>query len=372
MNWLALIPWRRSVNQHWTERARACYPARVGASGLLLLLPVTMTMSALLWLPEDAPHWMLLLLFSSTGALLGTLPMDREVFPRIGLRALLRASALAWPMQFFIWFIFLGAAAIMPDEFNYQTLLICTAFVALLVLWQKKGGRWLAYKTGIMAPAPERLANIVRDTAARMNVTYKQLILLRTQSARAYAVPGNGTLMFTERLLEILSDDELAAVAAHELAHLTESPRSFLSRQMVRRAFWPWILIKPVVHTLGIWGYYLLLGISIIVPRLYRRRSLGLEVRADKIAHAHESDPGTYARALAKLYEDNLMPAVSAKQKSTHPSLYDRMLAAGVTPDFPRPKPAKAVTWAGVLLGIVFGLLAFELVTRYLDLHIFE
>src|SRR5258708_36778623 len=31
LNWLALIPWRRSVGRHWTERARLLYPVRKSA-----------------------------------------------------------------------------------------------------------------------------------------------------------------------------------------------------------------------------------------------------------------------------------------------------------------------------------------------------
>jgi Zn-dependent protease with chaperone function len=371
MNWLALIPFRRSVSLHWTERARACYPARVGAASFLWALPATITLASVLWLPDDAPHWMLVLLFSSAGALLGTLPMDREVFPRIGLRALFRASVWTWVTRCLFWFVFLGAAAVMPDEFNFQTLLTCAVVVTLLAIWQAKGWRWFAFKTGIMAPPPERLANIVRDTAARMNVSYKQLILLRTQLAQAFAMPGSRALMFSERLLDILSDDEIATVAAHELGHLTESRLIYLSRHVVRLAVWPWILVKPMIHTFGFWGYYVLVGLSFVIPRLYRWLSQRLEVRADKIAHAQEADPGTYARALTKLYEDNLMPAVNAKRRATHPSLYDRLLAAGVTPDFPRPQPASAVSVAGVLIGIAVVFLALALLARYVGNPIF-
>jgi hypothetical protein len=41
----------------------------------------------------------------------------------------------------------------------------------------------------------------------------------------------------------------------------------------------------------------------------------------------------------------------------THPHLYDRMLDAGVTPDFPRPAPAKRTAWTStvVFLGMLVG-----------------
>jgi hypothetical protein len=80
--------------------------------------------------------------------------------------------------------------------------------------------------------------------------------------------------------------------------------------------------------------------ISTMAPRVYRDISRKLEVRADEMAKAQEHDPGTYARALARIYQDNMVPAVTAG-RGTHPHLYDRLVAAGVTPDFPRPAAAK-------------------------------
>jgi hypothetical protein len=82
------------------------------------------------------------------------------------------------------------------------------------------------------------------------------------------------------------------------------------------------------------------------------------------MAKTNEGDAGTYARALSGLYQDSLLPAVMAKGRSTHPHLYDRLLAAGVTPDFPRPKAAKSMAWHGtmfaMLAGILFGIIAIK------------
>ena len=55
--------------------------------------------------------------------------------------------------------------------------------------------------------------------------------------------------------------------------------------------------------------------------------------------------------ALAKLYQANDMPAVMPKKRLPHPHLYDRMVVAGVTPDFPRPdRPAQWGNRLGVLI----------------------
>jgi hypothetical protein len=85
--------------------------------------------------------------------------------------------------------------------------------------------------------------------------------------------------------------------------------------------------------------------------RFLGRRRRRMEVRADVFGSRVYEDKGIYARALAKLYQANEMPAVMPRKRMAHPHLYDRMLVAGVTPDFPRPdRPARWGTWLGVLL----------------------
>ena len=55
-------------------------------------------------------------------------------------------------------------------------------------------------------------------------------------------------------------------------------------------------------------------------------------------AVAFRARAGTYARALEKIYEANLLPVV-LREKRVHPDLYDRLVAAGATPAYARPKP---------------------------------
>jgi len=373
MNWLALIPWRRAKDKHWSERARLYHPARVSAASNLWVLPAVTSVSILLWFPENGPHWAFTAFAASVGAVLGTIAMDREVRPRVGLSELCRLSALNWVIRFLMWFIFLGAAALMPSEFNYQTVIITLLVLSLLVLWTKMGWLQISRCLGLMAPPPERLTTIVKTTAAKMNIPVSQLLLMRSHSAQAFALPGKQTLLFSERLVEILTDEEISAVCVHELAHLTESRSDYYKRHVVWLMFIPWIFLKPMIHTFGVMGFYALLATTLIAPRIFRRVSHKLEVRADSIAHANEPDPGVYARALAKLYEDNLAPAVNSKKRATHPHLYDRLLAAGVTPDFPRPKPTAAMSWNGIVLsaalGILAGMLIFQVTDHYSVTH---
>lgn len=363
-NWLALNPWRRSQGRHWTERARILYPARATAVSNLWVIPAIITLTAFFWLQDETPNWALVLMFSAAGALLGTLPFDREVFPRIHPRALLRLAAIGWVTRFLMWFLFIGAAAIMPDEFNLTSMLIGAGVIALLILWATKGMFWTSLKIGSLCPAPERLQEIVRATAARMNVSCDRVFLIRSPLAQAYAFPGHRCLLFTERLLEILSDDEIAAVTAHELGHLAEPRSQWLRRYIVWFTFLPWIFIKPAVFSPGGLGILAISGTSVAASFAFRRIAHARELQADNAAHTNELNTGVYASALVKLYADNLMPAVNPKKRMTHPSLYDRLVAAGATPEFPRPAAPSAITIYGILLAIVLCLLFVNLLNH--------
>ena len=203
-----------------------------------------------------------------------------------------------------------------------------------------------------------------------MNVPFREVWLMRAPSAQAFAMPGARKLVFTERLLELLSDDEVTAICAHELAHLTESQADRYLRSVQMLVFLPCIYFNPLTHAFGpafgFFAFYGLIFTTVAVPRIFRSISRKLESRADQMAKANEGDPGTYARALALLYKDNLSPAVMAKSRSTHPHLYDRLLAAGVTSDFPRPAAADSMAWHGHifsgLVGLLFAIYAIHLV----------
>lgn len=363
-NGTALQAWRRARDQHWTERARRYFPARCTAANNLWVIPIVVCLSFELFWPETAPHWSLIALVSAFSTVLATVPMDREVFPRISPANLWRQVALGFTTRLLLWSFFLIAIALMPERFNLASLGIATALVGLLVWYEQIGGMYLGRKLGLLVEPPERLRRIVAATAAQMHVSYRELWVLRISFAQAYAIPGRRRLLFTERLLEILSDAEIAAACAHELAHLTEARRDYALRYLGYLFFLPWIFLTPTLHTCGIPGLFLLLGITLLVPFLIKKISHRLEVRADGIAKSAETDAGVYAQALARLYEDNLLPAVNPKKNATHPHLYDRLLAAGMTPDFPRPEPPKAITWQGTLFSSLMGALAVLVLLR--------
>jgi len=81
-----------------------------------------------------------------------------------------------------------------------------------------------------------------------------------------------------------------------------------------------------------------------------------LEIRADQAGTSHESEAGGYAMALEHIYQLNHVPAVMPGKRTIHPHLYDRLLAAGVTPSYPRPKaPGKVGLQTFAVCGMIVG-----------------
>jgi Zn-dependent protease with chaperone function len=246
--------------------------------------------------------------------------------------------------------------ALMPAEFGWQTVFVTTLYLAgqLTLTWRFVPLlKWLR----LVEPASARILEIVRRVSDRMNVPVKRIWLLRGAAANAFALPFGRELLFNKRLADLMADDELAAICAHELGHFTESRFSLFLRILSSLTFMPWLFVNPLVHALGPAGIIIPALAMFLWLYLFKMISRQLEVRADAIAHGQEEDAGVYARALEKIHEANRIPAVFPAREQTHPHLYDRLLAAGVTPAYSRPKPPLSTTWSGQILSILLGVL---------------
>jgi Zn-dependent protease with chaperone function len=371
-NWLALITWRRSRDKHWTERARLLYPASTAARSNLWAVPAILILSVVLLWPDGKLLWLFTGIVSLAGAHGAALFFDREVLPRIPWGELLRQAGLGFLMKFFKTLIFICAAVLMPSEFNSLAWSIAGIVLLLWSIWITCGWIWFARAVGLIQAAPPRLRGIVADTSTRMNIPCKDVWLMRSHSSQASAVPGKGVVIFTQRMLEIFSDDELAAICGHELAHLSEPKAVRLLRKIRALTYMPWIFFVPLIHTFGIFPFYGLIAMTIFAPRIYGKLSRKLEASADQLAKANESDAGTYARSLLKIHEDRLIPAVMSQRRArTHPDLYDRLIAVGITPNFPKPLPANPTAWHGrvfaILAGILFAILAIRITAPIME-----
>jgi Zn-dependent protease with chaperone function len=364
---LAFAPWLRAKDAHWTERARLLWPARVAGGLWFYALPFFLAAAQSILFPELPGIYLLTALAGFPGGILGGWPMGRAMFPQLRFTNWLVEFVVGTAIRFLRQGALIAAGFFMPAELEWSTLAITAAVVAF-IFWLVYGGLFRLLRTlHYFKPAPPRLTAIVNETAARMRMPTPPVLVIRGLRANAFAALTIHTLGFTEGALSALNDEELSSLCAHELAHLTEPPEVVRARVLSAFTIVPLILIRPAIEAFGFFGF-LFLAIGVYVARMaVRDFAHRMEKRADAMAKAHEGESaGAYARALERLYQFNHAPAVLGG-RNTHPDLYDRLLAAGVTPDYPRPRAPEAPTNTYWLLGILAMMTIFTLFFRIDD-----
>ncbi len=361
---IAWVHFPRRKPASWVERARLAYPLRLIAGFNVLAFAAFGLIAALIWcgpLPY-VPVSVVALASMAAGwggaMIVGSWALRRAGIQGAGkgkrLRSLASVSLVLLPH----FWLLLVLAALLPPEMNVRAAVLLAVGALLLGFVQWGGGLLIASWVGLARPASSRVKGIVDRAASLVGAWPRETFELTWPNANAFAFPLCQRLAFTEKLLAVLDDEELSAVCSHELGHLTESRATALTRTLGGWLLFPLAAARPIVGSFG-WpalgvSYVLFLVGSVLLRRLIRR----LEVRADQIALRHQSDAGVYGRALEKLYEINLTPAVMAGKRQTHPHLYDRLLQAGIQPAYPRPQPpsrARIVAAMVVVLGLVTG-----------------
>jgi Zn-dependent protease with chaperone function len=197
--------------------------------------------------------------------------------------------------------------------------------------------------------------------------------------ANALADFAGKSIGVTDAAMATWSDEELAPVIGHEMAHLSEpwwawavrfSMLFVLAMLVALPSATPLLVNNLASHNFLVptllAGYCAVLGLFVFHRRVYRQ----MEVRADAMARQVESVPGAFARALEKGYQVNLVPVVVASRRHRYPELYERMVDAGVTPDYPRPAPPRPDSlYLGVLVVLAsatFGAFCLALLARVL------
>ncbi|MCP4806183.1 MAG: M48 family metalloprotease [Proteobacteria bacterium] len=327
---------------HWTERARLDWTARRTA-GLGLLVALLFSVGAVFWMSRDATslddgvllagltiaawlssRWLVVrreLALSAPGADVSTFKRGRRALSLslyghvYGLLLLALASGWA-PLQVAPLWLAIG--------------------VALVLVFSRGAGVDMSSWFGGASPATGELLALVRARPGGEHV--RSVHILEVHHANAMAFPLSGRLAVTRGLLEHLDEAGLAGILDHELGHLAEPRKVILVRVLSVLSLVPLILAVPLVTQLNPWSLGVLVVVVFMILRLGQRMRKRMEERAD--AHAHEGDPAAYARGLEALHRANGTPAVLGKPP--HPDLYDRMIAAGVQPDWPKPEaPSK-------------------------------
>lgn len=367
-NALGLIPFKKAAALHWTERARLLYPVRVSAQlGNLVLgaAPYVLFQAGVLD-PLGIRFPALLSISAFLGALLGNYPLDRAIIPQLVFRQWLRLAVVGWGLRAIIVGGIVLAMFSMPLRWSEKTIWVLGLFIVWYGWVVTVGVLQLLRALRAVTPAPASLTQVVSSASEKMGVSPRHVWIMDAPLAQAFALPFSHSLLFTTEIVRALSEAELEAVTLHELGHLSESRAVLAGRFVGAMSIVPWVLLVPTIHSLG--GHAGFTAIVLIYAGLAyfgRRLARRMEERADAMASARQAVEGVYANALLRIYQLNQMPAVMSNKKQVHPHLYDRMLAAGITPDFPRPAAAERYGWGAAIWLITVGALTLLLISGY-------
>lgn len=356
-NWLGMRPWHRAHEAHWSKRAQYYWPVMAAGRGNFLVIPLMLDQAHRAFSPATFEWWVAADLLASLGVMLGSYPMSKALFPRLEFRAWLHRTCGGWISHLLVYAGLVVGILLMPAEWGWRSVLAMVVYLALQLATQF--GLWISMLRllRLVRPANERLQKIVADQSAKQHTRPPTVWLLESETAQAWALVTNDELLFTTGLLENCTDEEVSSITAHELAHLSESRWIIAARFLTSLTLMPLIFLSPLLHQFGAAGLLIMGGLMSLMflaaPRLAHR----LELRADCMATTQQVNEGDYARALLKLYQLNHISAVNPRGQHTHPSLYDRLLAAGVTPDFSRPDPPAKVTLIYRIYGIALVLI---------------
>jgi len=327
----------------WPERARAVYPCR-RAAGLVamvaaILFAITGWNSGGTLLP--APRWAFAaasFLAAYTFAHWARFHLERRVWPGLTIGSYARGVGF----QFFTWgWLLLPAAVVFllaGTEIDLRWAGACAVGLVVAIVAGRMGMLRGAALFGFVREADARLNAIVERASQQAGAYPDWIGILRVPAANAFADPIHGHVVFTSRALASMSDQDIQAIALHELGHL-EQGRSF--RQLRAGGI---VLLTVLGSSWLLWtqfgarGLLPLFALSALYIAFVHKRQKHGEEGADRHAHQHELEAESYAIALGRIYELNSIPAVLGQKLAVHRDLYDRQLAAGYQPNYPRPR----------------------------------
>lgn len=279
-------------------------------------------------------------------------PGSLGVFIRVNLSSLLNFLILYWAAAW---------CCVKASEYAGPFAGVVATFLVIFVLSRIGLQLGIMWACGVIKKATPRLAKIAAEAVAESNLNIKPRVLtLDTSQANAFAFPGLAIVGVTTQALTLLNDLELKGILHHEFGHLTESRLQRSSRFLPILVYClslgalPTLIKIWPIWVVGLAFFAMIFGIKLLSSRISQR----LEDRADLHARTASGEEEVIdARALEKLYKSNVAPAVFRSKMVTHPNLYDRMLKAGVQPDYERPRPPGR--WFSVLGGSVIIVMLF-------------
>lgn len=241
------------------------------------------------------------------------------------------------------------------------------AFLLLFLLWILGGWFWIFRKLGWIRRANRRFEALAAPLLTRLNLEKTPIFEMPFMQVNAFAHTILKQMIFTEAAIERMDDSELRSIVAHEAGHLLEGWNTSLKRISSYFLLLPVLALRLILHAFGfpflMGTLFVVYAIVILLGFVTRKEATKLEQAADSVAH-RESDEGVYATSLEKLSRLNFVPPIIGRKRMRHPEVYDRMVAAGVTPTYARPDPpSQGRASAMILIALVIFSTGFILLT---------
>ncbi len=336
--WL-LGPYRRlGADAHWSERARLGFPARARIVSWAFSSTLLVSMTWLIWLGPLTPIAAVLAPAVAT-AIVGLLsvrdvtrlvaPARPRATPR-GLAALLVLGGARLPLLF-------ACVLLASPRFDGVTALALASAIAVVLAWALGLPLFAAERVGLLRRADPELGARVEAAAARVGVSGVVALVADLPSANAFALASPRRLVVTRALLEALPEAALDPALEHELERLAE-PRVRrvlgLSSSLLLTLL---VFTRPTLALLGPGPAAALVASVFVLASSLRgiARLVGARAVARERARA-PYEPG-YARVVARIHELEGIPLVLGRGLVGGASAYDRIVASGVDPGFPRP-----------------------------------
>jgi hypothetical protein len=209
------------------------------------------------------------------------------------------------------------------------------AFAIGFVAWG--GGVLVARALGLAYPALPRAQHAADWAAERVGIRPSAVYEITWPYVRADVFIFSRYLVFTDAAATHLSDDELFALATREITFLQQPRLAGTLRIIDSTAIYFLLACSAIGATISreamMMGALITVIIAFAMRPFYRRAQL----KADALAAGAAIDPAAALRAMTRQYELNLQPIVAVSNRSPDAHLYDRLVKAGLQPEFSRP-----------------------------------
>lgn len=352
--WMLARPWRAAPEAHWTERARLAFAPGQAQIWLGAFFPPALAVigiSALQVLTGSNPPDPVFVFWIAGlfGVLVARYRFVKECWgARVNLRNWISGIVVLVITMASHWVVLLFTLNLMPEKFGTRSFFVFGGgFVAQLCLLIGNTA-WLLRWLRVAHVAPMHLTAMVEGLCLEMGVKGKVTVyVFEWAQVNALASIFHRWIGFSSEMIKALSLEELRSIAAHELGHLLEPAWLRWIRIIQKFSYLPTVFIFMYG---GRYGFFFGFLAILAIHAANKRVVLYGEKRADRLQSA-ASQSEVYMSAMVKLHELNLQPAVMPG-KQTHPDLYDRLLAAGIQPDFARPLAPSARKPIWIALGM--------------------